>query len=70
MENAENDLYLPPKNKWKLRKILLAEYLISSGFGFIYLNTLQIQRKNSSLLKNVPTAPVEGCEAAILSSQL
>ena len=62
MENAENGLYLPPINKWKLRKILLAEYLISSGFGFIYLNILQIQRKNSSFLKNVPTAPVEGCD--------
>ena len=61
-KNAESGLYHLPTNKWKLRKNLLTEYLISSGFGIIYLNTMQIRRRNSSLLKNVPTVPVEGCE--------
>ena len=66
MENAEIGLYHPPTKRWKLRKNLSVEYLFSSGFGFIYLNTTQIQRKNSSLLKSNPTVLVEGCARASL----
>ena len=61
MENAVNGLYLPPIKKWKLRKILSVEYLFSCGFGFMYLNTMWIQRKNSSFLKSIPTVPEEAC---------
>ena len=54
MENADNGLYLPPRKKWKLRKILSVEYLTLSGFGSLHLNTTRIQRKNRSFLKSIP----------------